>query len=187
MAGLLSAHLKDDEAAGAAPARKGAMPERPMKGEDLLGGKAGAASSDGQDAHDQFVKNGMRLIYNEKTLPAVLQSLEGEGNPPLGLANTTLAVIKRLEQSAAKAGKEIPPDAHAQGTVEIMQLLAELSEKTGGHEYTRDELEAALQFVVRMHDQIGPMGPEPDAGDFGAPAASALDAAEPAQRRGLLA
>src|SRR5688500_11059217 len=70
----------DEDAPGDAPPAKGKRGDAPNQG-----------------AYDKFVRNGMRMIYSEQMLPQIIKSLDGNGNPPHGLANTTLMVIQRLE------------------------------------------------------------------------------------------
>lgn len=141
---------------------------------------AGGEPAPGQKVYETFVKNGIKLIHSESSLPAIIQALDGDGNPPQGIANALMLVVKRLEDSAAQKGAEIPEDVIEQGKRELMQHLAYLSKESGGHTYTKDELAQALKFTEVMGNEMmaGMQG--------GEPGAEAGPVEEPAPRRGLM-
>ena len=140
----------------------------------------GDGGGTGQAAYEKFVKNGIRLIYSEPMLPTILKSLENNGNPLGGLVNTTLMVVKRLESGAAKAGVQIPEDAVEQGTLELMVDMAKFSQKSGGHEYTPEELQDAQEAVAYMRGEMAggaQPGAQPGQQQSAAPARRGLGSA----------
>lgn len=119
---------------------------------------AARGDAEGQRAYNTFVKNGLRLIYDQRALPQVLRSLEGGGNPVLGLGNTFMMTMRRLEDSAAEHDVQAPPDVVPQGAIELLYALAELSKESGGHQFTDDELKESMQFAMQMHGAMKAKG-----------------------------
>lgn len=163
------------------------MKQPPPAADDAAEGatEPAAAEAGGEQAvYERFVRNGMRLIYGEKTLPSVIKSLEGDGNPVEGLANTISTVVMRLVDSAAKKGVELPPDVVMYGAGELIEQLADLSKESGGHAYTDEEMATVAKAVVdavNMPEEGAPQGEEPPPDD------AAAAAAAPPPRRGLVA
>lgn len=107
-----------------------------------------------QAQYDTFVKNGMRLIYNEQGLPKMVETLAGDGDPVEGLANALVTVVSRLEDSAKQSGVELSPDAKFHGAAELLEQMAELSEKAGIHQFTEQEMESALYTAFDQYRQL---------------------------------
>lgn len=124
------------------------------------------ATPEEQSQYDQIVANAMKLVYDDKTMPAVVEMLAGDGDPIEGLARTAAMVIGRVTESAAQAG--VPLDAvvafHA-GT-EIFEDLADLSKEADIKDFTQspDDLEAAyfraLDLSRKMLQDSGRLTPE---------------------------
>jgi hypothetical protein len=133
-----------------------------------------ASGGGDQASYERFVRNGMRLIYSEKTLESVLRSLDGDGNPVEGLANTIASVVTRLTDSAAQKGVDLAPDVVLHGAGELIEQLADLSKESGGHAYTDEEMATVAKAVVDAVGEGGGEQPPPDA-------------APPAPQRGLAA
>jgi hypothetical protein len=165
-----------DEAEGA-PMGEG---DAPMPADDP--GAAGEApDSTGGGAAKKFVDNGMRLIYSQKTLPAIIRSLDGDGNPVEGLLNTLGMVMSRLIEAAEQNGVAMTPDVVLTAAGQMVKKLSELSKSAGGHTYSPQELEQAGQFVAEAvaGGNAPPAEAPPAAGPPG-------PMAEPPPRRGLL-
>jgi hypothetical protein len=105
-----------------------------------------------QAQYDRFVNNGMELMNSEKTMPQLLKTLEGDGDPVEGLANALFMIVSRLDDSASGAGAEISGDVkmHA-GQDEFLPHLVELAEAAGVHGYTPEEQEAALFKALDLY------------------------------------
>lgn len=121
------------------PAAGGSMQPLAAGGEE-----EGNVTPEEQAQYDTFVTNGMQLIYNEKSMPQVLQSIAGDGDPVEGLANTVATVVMRLEDSAADKGQEISGDVKMHGATELLEQMAELAGEAGIHDYSEEEMEGAL-------------------------------------------
>lgn len=130
MAGLMSAKKRQPEEAGE---QSNVTPEE-------------------QQQYEQFVANGMNMMYDEKSLPSIVESIRGDGNPIEGLANTLAMMVMRLEDSAAQQGQPIGGDVMYHGAAnELLPLLVELSAASGVHEFTDDEIESALFQALDLY------------------------------------
>ncbi len=106
--------------------------------------EASNVSPEEQQVYDQFVDNALSAIYDEKSLPQIIQSLRGDGNPIDGLANTAVNIVMRVKSSAEQAGQQISDDILLAAGGEIIEDLAGLATTAGVHEYTPEEIEGAL-------------------------------------------
>ena len=111
-------------------------------------------SPEEQKLYDQFVDNALSVIYDDKSLPSIIESLKGDGNPVDGLANTAVGVVIRVQDSAEKAGQEIPPDVVFHAGTEILEDLAELAGKAGVHEFTPEEIEGAAFQAMDLYREM---------------------------------
>lgn len=140
---------------GGAPARPATSAPGPAP-EQGSSGEQSNVSPEEQQLYDQFVDNAFSVIYDEKSLPTIIESLKGDGNPLDGLANTTVGVIVRVQDSAEKAGQALPPDVVFHAGTEILEDLAGLAGKVGIHEFTTEEVEgAAFQAMDLYRERTG--------------------------------
>lgn len=133
------------------------------------------ATPEQQADYQKFVENGMELVYADKGLKALVTSMDGNGAPVDGLANTMAAVTMRLTDSAKKAGKPVSPLVALYGAGELLEQLAAFSEDSGGHSYTDDELKQVAQMMVDglkkgAQPQGPPQGPPAEAAPPAGPA-----------------
>ncbi len=136
---------RSDGMASSAPS---GMPQQGMSAEGEQ------ASPEEQQQYDMFVNNAYQMLYDDKVLPGVLKSLQGNGDPKEGLANTAAMVVMRVEESAKQNGREISPDVLYHGGTEILESLAETAEAAGLHEYSEDELEGALYRALDIYREM---------------------------------
>lgn len=130
-------------------------PQDGTKGpQDAGGGEQPNVTPQEQQEYDQFVNNGLSLIYDEKSMPGVLERLKGDGDPVEGLAGTAVSIIKRLEDSAEQQGRKISPDVVFHGGAELFADLANLSEKAGIHKFSDKERESALYRALDMYRAV---------------------------------
>ncbi len=131
---------------GAAPAGRGPAPvpqaQVPVQSQGQR--EDPNVSPEEQKSYDQFVDNALSAIYDEKSLPQIIQSLRGDGNPMDGLANTVVNIVMRVKSSAEQAGQEISDDILLAAGGEIIEDLAGLAATAGVHEYTPEEIEGAF-------------------------------------------
>ena len=143
--GLLTQQPEVAPAGAAAPA--GGIP---APGQDN-GEEQPNVSPEEQKIYDAFVDNALAVIYDEKSLPQIIESLKGDGNPVDGLANTAVTVVVRVQDSAEQAGQELPPDVVFHAGSEILQDLAQLAEKAGIHQFSPEEIEGAAFQAMDLY------------------------------------
>lgn len=104
-----------------------------------------------QQAYDVFVAQCMKVIYaGGKVQPAILDSLK-QGKPTDALAHAAVAVVDRVVASGQQAGHAFEADVIFHGGREVVQDLAEVSQKAGLHDYTQDELDGAFYVAVDLY------------------------------------
>lgn len=130
------------------PPEEEAPEEAPEEGE---GGDDGNVSPEEQAQYDEFVNNGLRLIYDKQTMPKVLESLKGGGNPISGLANTLVTVVVTLEKQAEAAQAELSHDVIFHAAFELASDLANLQKEAGIAELNDDEVEQAIYMAVDLY------------------------------------
>jgi hypothetical protein len=136
-------------------------------------------SPEEQAAYDEFVSNGMHLIYRGEgdqveVNPAVLDQLRGKWDdvkPSLGqipddekpldpaspidnLAVTTVALVLALEASAAQStdGKgRVDPAVVFHGGAELMEQLADIADAAKIHDFTEDEMTGAANRAALLY------------------------------------
>lgn len=129
----------------ATPAQTGvAQPGKVSPDNADASGAEGNVSPEEQAQYDAFVTNGMKLMNDEKGIDGLLKSIQGDGDPIQGLANTVAAIVIRVEDSAQKQGVEISPDVLMHGGTELLEQAADLAEQAGIHEFSEEDLESAL-------------------------------------------
>lgn len=128
-------------------------------------GGDGQVSPEEQEQSDRLVINGMSLIYDSKTRAGILKSLDGNGDPVDGLAQTAVSVWQHLLQSADQNGFKASGDAMMNAGREIFEHLAEYSTKAGLFDFTQDPdaLESAyfralddIRVVLQQGGKISP-------------------------------
>jgi hypothetical protein len=133
-------------------------------------------SPEEQAQYDEFVTNGMQLIYQKQggtvqVAPAVLAQLKGdwkgvEGSlgqvpqeeKPLDpkspidcLAVATVALVLSLEASATGAGKQLDPAVTFHGGAEILEQLADIDNAAGIHDFSDDEMTGAAHRTAMLY------------------------------------
>lgn len=107
-----------------------------------------------QQEYNQFVANGMKLMYQPEGLNTVVSSLMGAGTPVEGLAATLVMLVKRLEDSATQNGQTINPDVMYQGSIELLEQLGEMQKEAGVHDPSEEELGDALLLALDQYREM---------------------------------
>ncbi len=150
----MAAHGLLTQQPGAAPAGAPA-PARAVPAPQQGGGEEQPnVSPEEQAIYEQFVNNAFSVIYDEKSLPSIIESLKGDGNPVEGLANTAVGVVVRVQDSAENAGQALPPEVIFNAGAEILEDLAGLAEKAGVHEFTPEEVEGAMFQAMDLYREM---------------------------------
>lgn len=110
-------------------------PAMMQEGGSAMGGEV---SPEEQAQYDRLVANGMNLIYEKKTLPGLLEVLEGQGDPIQGLVEATTTIWARVATSADQSGFKMSGDAMFHGGRELFEHLADVSTKAGIHDFEND-------------------------------------------------
>jgi len=110
-----------------------------------------------QKAYDEFVKNGLRVIYDgDKAREEVVNRLRQHPDDPVGtLANVTVWLEQMLEASAESSGAEISDDVKLHGAIALMEELAEVAGAAKIHDYNQKELNAALLQAMDLYREAG--------------------------------
>lgn len=137
---------------GGGPARS--MPGQPMPDQQQAGDEETNVSPEEQAEYDQFVTNGMKLMYSEETMPQVLKAIEGDGDPIEGLGTALATLVLRLEESAAENGREISGDVKINAATELLEQMADLAAAAGIHDYSPEDLESALLRGLDVYREI---------------------------------
>ena len=111
-------------------------------------------SSDEQAEYNEFVTNGLSMIYNEQAIPAILKGLDGSGDPVEGVANTAVMIVSRLEDSAREADRTVSPDVLFHGGTELLADLVNLSEQAGIHKFSDADRERALFRALDLYREM---------------------------------
>lgn len=159
--------------AAAQGAPQGAPQEQPQatpEGQD--GGDQPNVSPEEQAAYDEFVTNGMHLIYQgDHVAPAVLAQLKGDWKgvePSLGqipddstpldpksptdnLAVATVALVLALEASAAHSNAKVDGSVLFHGGAELMEQLADIAQAAKIHDFTDDEMTGAANRAALLY------------------------------------
>lgn len=135
--------LAQQPAARSPVAHEGAEPETNVTPEE-------------QQAYNEFVVNGQNLIFtdDDKVRPKVLKTLEGDGDPVMGLVNATVTIVQSLEDSAKAAGAEIDGDVLMHGGKELFEVLADAQSAAGIADLGEEELEAAFYQAVDTYREM---------------------------------
>lgn len=155
MAGLMTATSAQ---AAQPPPQRGLMPPP---------GEAQAnVSPEEQKLYEMTVRNALTLVYDEKAMPSILQSLQGGGNPVAGLADTAAMVMARVEESAAEAGQQLSGDILLHAGTEVLEDLANLAREAGVYEFSEEDTESALYQAMDRYRQMKADKGELDGGVF---------------------
>lgn len=131
-------------------------------------------SPEEQAAYDEFVKNGYRLLYDEKgnVRPGIIDLLKQSGGgdagqpqqqggtdaitaenqgPVAALANAAVTVVIQLVQSGKESGAAIPDEVIAHGGMAIMEDLATIAQGEKIHDYSPGEMDASFVKATQLY------------------------------------
>lgn len=152
MANGLLTGLAGSQGGSPMPAPQGGAASAPTGQSD--DGQTPNVSPEEQAQYDKFVDNGLALIYDKKTFPAILTNLKAGPDPVQALAATTVQIVTRLSDSAQEHGEKIDGDVMFHGGLELLQDLATTAERAGIHKFTPQELDAATYRAMDLARQV---------------------------------
>lgn len=129
-------------------------PQGEATGEPVEDDEQTNVSPEEQQQYERFVDNCYSVIYDQKTLPKILQSLDATNDPIMNLANTIVQVVHFVATSAKASQTEISGDVLIQGGAEVMGDLADLAGKVGIHDYSDDEIEGATYRAMDLYREL---------------------------------
>jgi len=149
------------EGQGAAPAQQEGAQEQP-KGFSAAQGKQAAPEL--QEQYNRFVGMCMKLLWDEKFLPKVVQMFKKHPNQTDAMASIGASIAQRIYMEAKKNGHEIPPEILVHGGWEVIQEIAMVAEAAGEQGIEPDEIETAYYLaadkVREALDQAGLIDPQ---------------------------
>lgn len=176
---------------------------RPAQQQPMAGGGGGqeevaegedpnsqAVTPEEQAEYDQFVNNGLELIYPqgergqmskavqahlqgqyEPEIQQIFQQIEPPLNPasPIdNIAATSALIVVYLEDTAEQAGKQLDDGVVYHGGSEIVQVLANDGESAGFFSVEEKDIENAFYRAVDVYRNISPrVDQDALAGEFG--------------------
>lgn len=146
MRGLLSAAKPEDEPQ--APPPEAETDAAPEVGDELEG-----VSPEEQKLYERVVANAYNVIYDKKSMPEILKSLNGD-IPGEALAMTAATVVKRVADSARENGQPIPGDVLLHAGQEILEELADLQNEAGIADLPPQEVEAAFYKALDLYREM---------------------------------
>ncbi len=146
-----------------------ASPRRPnersmeMVSDDVEDSELEDPTPEQQAAYTELEENCLKVIFPEgdDDAPAatIVQSLKASDDPVLNLASTVVAVLKGVLDSAARAKHPVDPEIIMPVGVRVLELLGDLMEGAGIHDFNEEELEqAALQATDLFRTQATASG-----------------------------
>ena len=123
-------------------------------------------SPEEQSRYDETIENAYSLVYDEKSLAAILPTLTSVE----GLANAVASVFSRLNDSANRSGRPVPPEVLFQGGAEVLEDLAVTAEKFGVKTFSEDEINKAMLVAMEvfrtLQEKSGSLDANAAAADF---------------------
>ncbi len=161
MAGLLSGAQAGPQRGQGAP-----MADGTAEGQDAPAADQGMAQQgeqpnvtpEEQAQYDRFIDMAFRLIYDERSFPAIMKRLAATPDPVEGLAAVVVMVVSRLKDSAKQQGVEISPDVLFHGGSELLEDIADTAAKAGIHQYSEQDLEKALYRALDLYRAMDQRG-----------------------------
>ena len=161
--GLLSGMMPDSAPAGA-PAMASMQPPGllPQMGQTAPSDPSEPVPNvtpEEQAQYDDFVENGMLLLFAPETNSAMREAMSAQADPVEALAQALVPVVIRLAESALAEGVAVSGDVMMQGSVELLEQLAEWAEAEGLVAVDEGVLEAATYRALDLYrEQGGQMG-----------------------------
>jgi hypothetical protein len=172
MAGIGKAIAGDEEPQAGQDPQAGQEPGQAAPEGQQDDGDQANVSPEEQAAYDEFVTNGMKLIYQgDHVAPAILGQLKGDwkgvedslgeipqeekpldpGNPIDDLSVATVSLVLALEASAANSGQKLDPAVIFHGGAELMEQLADIAQAANIHDFSEDEMTGAANRAALLY------------------------------------
>lgn len=104
-----------------------------------------------QEQFDIYIANGINIIHEPKISDALLKQIQSNPDPIDAIAQATLSVIARLEDSAASNGIKIDDSVKISGANHLMGEIMNLAEKAGIKPLMEEQRYQAFSLAVSMY------------------------------------
>ena len=104
-----------------------------------------------QETFDAFVANGMKIIHNDKASDGILKTIADADDPVKAIADATLNVVERLEQSGGESGMNFDPSVLMQGANVLMGEIIMSAEMVGLKPLSDEEKYMAYSLAVSKY------------------------------------
>lgn len=170
MAGLMTPQMRGEGGEGGEQGEAYSTAEGGEMGE---GGERGETESnvtpEEQAQYDDFMNKAFQVAYDAKFFPQLLDRIAKATSPQEGLAAVTVAVVKRIADTAEQDRQPYSGDVLFAAGTELLEDLADTAQKAGIHDYSEQELEGALYRAMDLYrEQSGDLSQDPNIqADFG--------------------
>ncbi len=110
-----------------------------------------SATEFNQEEIDIFVANGMKMIHNPKVSDSVIKFITDSDNPVTAIADSTLRIVERLEESSVKSGKQPSLNTVAIGGNQLMGEIIASAEAAGLKKLTDKEKYQAYSLAISKY------------------------------------
>jgi len=121
------------------------------KNKGLLSQGANQVDPKIQEECDIFVTNGIQIIHDEKVSDNLIRQIKGNKDPIEAIAQATLSVVGRLEESAAQNGMKISDAAKIHGSNQLMGEVISVAEAAGMQPLNEEQRYQAFSLAVSKY------------------------------------
>lgn len=128
----------------------GQMPPEQMPAEQPMAPtiKPGGRLGFDQKEFDIFLANGIKMVHTENISDRIISAVADSKNPVQAIADVTLNIVSRLEQSAEAKGKKLSFIVLAYGANVLMGEIITIAEAAGMKKLTKPEKYQAMSLAT---------------------------------------
>jgi hypothetical protein len=104
-----------------------------------------------QEEADIFVANGIRIIHDQKVSDGLINQIKSNKDPIVAIADATLSVVERLEQSSSQKGATLSDAAKIHGANQLMGEIINLAEIAGVPKLNDDQKYQAFSLAISKY------------------------------------
>lgn len=106
------------------------------------------ASPEEQAIYEKFVAKASLAMYDEKTMPSILQMMNEGDDPKEGVARAAATIVLRVARAAEEAGEPVPGEIKMNAAIEVVEALCEMAQVAGIKDFTEEEMEGIYYLAV---------------------------------------
>jgi len=104
-----------------------------------------------QEEADVFVANGVQIIHQPNVSDNLIKQIQSSKDPIEGIANATLSIVERLEESSGQNGVQISDTAKIHGANQLMGEIIQIAEIAGVPKLNDDQKYQAFSMAVSRY------------------------------------